>query len=114
MDAKESFEKIVNLLKKYLHDYPEERHQVWLDDTDKVLILFAIEPDRLLKLVENLKNIWMIGGTYIGNMSLIFESYEKVPIKDRERVKVELKRMYEEMKVVQPLLQPIDWNKINE
>ena len=110
-DAKDFFEKIANLLKEYLLKHPEERHQVWLDDTDHALILFVSEPNRLLRLIGTLKDIWMVGGTYIGNMSLIFGSHEKVPGGDKERVKFELKRMYDEMKTVQPLLQPIDWNR---
>ncbi|MCX6788932.1 MAG: hypothetical protein NTZ36_03595 [Candidatus Jorgensenbacteria bacterium] len=110
-DAKDLFEKMIVLLKARLKDDPEEKHQAWINGTEEVLATLVTEPDRLLSLVTKLKDIWMIGGMYIGDIPSIFESYQHVPTKDKERVRSELKTMYDEMKGVNVHIQPVDWSK---
>ncbi|MDB5204920.1 MAG: hypothetical protein JWP09_948 [Candidatus Taylorbacteria bacterium] len=110
-DAKDLFEKMAELLKIRLKDHPEERHQAWVNGTEEIVALLTNEPDRLLKLVNNLKKIWLVGGTYIGDIPKIFESYAQVPEEDKERVKTELKKLYDEMRSVNIHIQPVDWNK---
>ncbi len=53
----------------------------------------------------------MIGGMYIGDINTIFGSYQNVPAQEKERVKTELMRIYDEMKAVNANIQPVDWNK---
>lgn len=110
-DAKDLFEKMAGLLKERLKEHPEERHQAWVNGTEEIVALMVAEPDRLLRLVSDLKEIWLVGGTYIGDIPAIFESYQHVPAADKERVKAELMKIYEDMKAVNVHLQPVDWNK---
>ena len=110
-DAKNLFEKMIELLKERLKEHPEERHQAWINGTEEIVVLLATEPDRLLKLVSNLKEIWLVGGTYIGDIASIFGSYQSVSVADKERVKTELMKIYQEMKSINANIQPVDWNK---
>jgi len=109
-DAKNLFEKMIALLKERLKTDPEEKHQAWINGTEEVVALLATEPERLLSLVENLKDIWLTTRVYIGNITTIFGSYRTVPPEHRERIKMELRTMYDEMKGVYDPLQPVDWN----
>ncbi len=110
-DAKNLFEKMIDLLVVRLKEDPEERHQAWINATEEVVVLLATEPDRLLKLVNKLKNIWLMGRVYFGDIATIFSSYQKVAPENKERVKVELIKSYEEMRASHPQIQPVDWNK---
>lgn len=110
-DAKNLFEKMIDLLGVRLKEDPEERHQAWINATEEIVALLATEPNRLLKLVDKLKNIWLMGRVYFGDIATIFGSYQKVAPENKERVKVELIKIYEEMKASHPQIQPVDWNK---
>lgn len=110
-DAKDLFEKMTELLIERLKNNPEERHQAWVNGSEEIVGLLVNEPDRLLGLVNNLKEIWLVGGTYIGEIATIFENYQNVPVTDKERVKVELKKIYEGMKAINANIQLVDWNK---
>lgn len=110
-DAKDLFEKMIESLKEHVMTHPAERHQTWINGTEEIVGVMNREPDRLLRLVNNLKEIWLIGGTYIGDITRVFESYQNVPITEKERVKSELMKAYQEMKVVNVRIQPVDWTK---
>lgn len=110
-DARDLFEKMIELLKVHLQNNPAESRQAWVKGTEEVIDLFMAEPDRLLKLVNNLKDIWVMGSVYIGDIAAIFGSYQKVASKDKEHVRSELKKLYEEMKKIHPQIQPVDWSK---
>lgn len=62
-------------------------------------------------LVNDLKDIWIAGDAYVGDLPTIFESYQSVPPEDKERVKLELMGIYEEMKKVHPQIQSVNWSR---
>jgi hypothetical protein len=110
-DAKNLFERMIDLLGVRLQEDPGKRHQAWINATEEIVALLVTEPDRLLKLVNKLKNIWLLGMVYFGDIATIFGSYQKVASENKERVKVELIKIYEEMRASHPQIQPVDWNK---
>lgn len=110
-DAKNLFEKMVILLKERLKNNPEESNRTWINGTEEIVTLLVKEPDRLLNLIGNLKDIWMLGRIYIGDISSIFGSYQSVPPEDKEGLKLELIKIYNEMRAENVHIQPVDWDK---
>jgi len=110
-DAKMFFEKMVALLKKHIQLTPPPPHQWWIHGTEAVIGLFVSEPDRLISLVKDLKEIWIMGIVYVGDLSTIFGTYQVVANQDRQRVKIEFMKLYEEMKKLNIHIQPVDWTK---
>jgi len=49
-------------------------------------------------------------GIYIGDPVVIFGSFRRVGTADRQRVKKELKALYDEMKATHPPVVNIDWS----
>lgn len=111
-DAVSLYERALEKLDEHLKTKPEESHQHWINGTEEVLPILAKEPQRLLAVIGRLKDMWMRKAQlYVGNIKTLFESYELVPVKHKEEVKVALKAMYDEMKAVHPPLQEVDWTK---
>lgn len=111
-DAVTLYERALEHLDEHLKNKPEERHQHWINGTEEMLPILAKEPKRLVAVVGRLKDMWMRKvQLYVGNIKTIFESYELVPVEQKEEVKAVLKAMYDEMKAVHPPLQDVDWTK---
>ncbi len=111
-DAVTLYERALEHLDEHLKSKPEERHQHWINGTEEMLPILAKEPKRLLAVIERLKDMWMRKvQLYVGNIKTIFESYELVPVEQKDEVKAALKAMYDEMKAVHPPLQEVDWTK---
>ena len=111
-DAVMLYEGALVSLEEYLKTKPEEGYHHWINGTEEMIPILAKEPKKLVRVVERLKNLWMKGmQTYIGNIRTIFSSYELVSSESKEKTKLALKAMYDEMKAVHPPLQEIDWTK---
>jgi len=111
-DAATFYERALESLEEYLKTKPADGYQHWINATEEILPILAKEPNRLIAVVERLKNIWMTGmNIYIGNIQTIFGSYELVPSEHKEEVRTKSKAMYDEMKAVHPPLQEVDWTK---
>ena len=65
--------------------------------------------DELVAVVSLLRDLWM-KGIYIGDPVVIFGSFRRVGTADRQRVKKELKALYDEMKATHPPVVNIDWS----
>lgn len=111
-DAATLYECALEKLDEHLKNKPEESHQHWINGTEEVLPILVQEPKRLLAVVGRLKDMWMRKAQlYVGNIKTIFESYELVPVEQKEETKIALKAMYDEMKAAHPPLQEVDWAK---
>lgn len=106
-DAAQMFKCMVKKTKEHMELFPNEHH--WLDATEKVIPVIAAQPDELITVVSNLKDLWM-KGAYVGDPTAIFGSFRNVVPERREWAREQLKAIYYEMKAVSPRLVDIDWS----
>lgn len=111
-DAVTLYERALESLGEYLKTKPKDGYQNWINGTEEMLPILAKEPERLIRVIGRLKNIWMMKAqVYIGNIQTIFGSYELVSSEHKKEVKTALKAVYDEMKAAHPPLQEVDWTK---
>jgi hypothetical protein len=111
-DAASLYERAVKSLENYLVNKPKDGYQHWINGTEQIVPILAKEPKRLLGVISSLKNIALAERQiYIGDASVIFGSYQLVPVERKEEVRKALKTTWDEMKSQQPFLVEIDWGK---
>jgi hypothetical protein len=106
-DAVAIFKSMVQKAREHLQQFPGEHHL--LNATEKVIPFLAAQPDELIAVVSDLKDLWM-RGAYIGDPAVIFGSFRSVKPERRDWVRKQLRAIYNEMKAVSPKLVDIDWS----
>ena len=81
----------------------------WLYGTEKMMLLLARRPDDLAAVLPDLGGLWM-KGVYIGDLTVIFQSFRLVDTARRNEIKQRLQGLHAEMKGVHPQLVDVCWS----
>lgn len=109
-DAIDLFERMLHLLKNDLLEHPSDRANYWVNGIEHVFPLLHNHPARLVDIAKILRDIWLAGCPFVGDMPTIFQSYASVSTPEREPVRRELQSIYAEMTIFQPRLPAIKWD----
>lgn len=106
-DAVELFRRLVQKNLDHANENPAQPH--WLSCTEKMIPILGAQPNELVAVVSDLRDLWMKGG-YIGDPIAIFGSFRHVDPAQRDEVRERLKTIYGEMKAVNPRLVDVVWS----
>jgi hypothetical protein len=106
-DAIDLFERMLHLLKNDLLEHPSDRANYWVNG---VFPLLHNHSARLVTIAKILRDIWLAGCPFVGDMPTIFQSYASIPTPEREAVRRELQSIYAEMTTLQPRLPAMKWD----
>lgn len=104
------FENLLDRSWKFLQTEEGRVTTPWLRAEGIVGEIARRDPERFVELMRKLYKLW-VEGAYIGNLKEIFESYQSVPKPQRPKVKSEIKKIYREMKELNPSLIDVNWRK---
>ncbi|HTS38879.1 MAG TPA: hypothetical protein VMH04_24605 [Candidatus Solibacter sp.] len=105
-DALELFKRMV---RKTLDNISQSAgRNFWLSSAEKMIPLFAQQPDDLVAIVSDLRDLW-IKGAYIGDPTVIFMSFTQVDPARRDEVRRKFQAIHAEMKAVHPRLADVPW-----
>ncbi|MCC7570311.1 hypothetical protein KO465_03115 [Candidatus Micrarchaeota archaeon] len=108
----EWFIKIVEAASQSIKGTPEPGREIWLSThTGEILKKLAQEqPEQMVSVTENLYNLWLMNA-YVGSINEIFSSYKHIKNKQlRANIKKHFRKLYEEMKEINPKLQEVTWD----
>jgi hypothetical protein len=106
-DAMALFRRMINKFQEHADEAPGEHHR--LNSTEAVIPLLTAQPEDLVAMTSELKDLWM-KGVYIGDPTVLFGTFRRVDPAQREQVRERLKAIYGEMKAAHPKLVDVDWS----
>ncbi len=105
-DAVELFKRMVRKSADHIRKNPGRAQS--LPGIEKMVPLLALQPDDLVEVISDLKDLWM-NGAYIGDPTTIFASFRHVALGRRKQVKARLQAVYAEMKSANPRFPEVRW-----
>jgi len=106
-DAIELLEKMLDYVQIILSK-EKDKTNIWLSFDAVVQKIAEKEPEKLIDLVNKVAIIWKRGG-FIGDLNVIFKSYEKAPKEKQVKLKNQLQGIYKELASIKPDIIRIDW-----
>ncbi len=104
------FEKAISNTYDYIKRNPNQSSMIWLSPEQEITYLAKKKPDKLIKMVEILKNLWKEGG-YIGSPKEIFESYKDIANSTlKQKIRDQYKIWHKELKSLNSTVQEVDWS----